>query len=198
MFLKIKTLLVVHNSKPRQKDICFPVGWNAVFIPGFLKQWCLSQRQHASCGRTRLCWNLHPHLLAAPFASRRSEPPAPFRHQSTFSRIWPFSAEKSLRPFSWFSWTHLSRSYEAVRSWARVSMSSNRSAQLSLMPSFHSAKDAASLWPDSIRPSMVRLTTSTRSWPTIPVSRANSLNLSLRSWEDIKRGKAKMFYFLFS
>lgn len=55
-------------------------------VPVCLERWCLSQRQRAFCGRTRLYWSPLPRHQAALSASRGSESHVPSHHQSTFKK----------------------------------------------------------------------------------------------------------------
>ncbi len=117
---------------------------------------------YAICSLSK-CWTV--------FRSRPSSAPASV---SFFSRMSPRASRAS--------WWKRCSSYEAPSICVRVSMSSSRSAQASLSPSFHSATLAFSGWPDSISSSAWVFTASTRSWPIVLVSRANSRNLSRNIW----------------
>lgn len=83
----------------------------------------------------------------------------------------------------------------AVVTCVLVSISSSRSCQVSRRPSFHCAMVALSECPMAIIWSAMRSAVATRSDPTDCVSRANSLNLSHRSW--VQRHTYIIFYIAF-
>ena len=92
--------------------------------------------------------------------------------------LWSCWLTYILSSVSLQSWKNLCSSQDAANICVRVSINSSRSAQASLIWSFHSAMVAASEWPAPMSWSQISLTAATRSWPIVSVSRANSLNRS--------------------